>query len=169
MVKVDERKKRCLTNQMFIYHNHLLVAAGRAWKLRRPHQLDKKKQHIPVRKKRADTDLEFFSLFFSCNYHKLIPWVASSLSPPLKHAPKIWTRKLSSPFIFAVCLYLIKWQYTHTAGPHYINLLKPAHGLLIVWWFLTSPAGGISHYFTNTQDTRHTQPTVKESTDLGLP
>ena len=39
---------------------------------------------------------------------------------------------------------------------------KPAHGHPIVKWFLSSPAKGISHCFTNTQDTTYRTERVEE-------
>ena len=43
---------------------------------------------------------------------------------------------------------------------------KPFHGYLIVLWFLSSPAWGISHCFTNTQETTYTTERVEEKKNI---
>ena len=96
--------RNCSTTQKFIYY--YVVGSHcekyRVLKLRWPHQLDKEKQHIIVRK--IDTDLEFFP-----GFHMLVYWVAYRLIPPLERTPQKWTRKLlpSHCWCSTVCLYLI--------------------------------------------------------------
>ena len=74
-------------------HKSLLTSApvGRRWEkerqygnMRRPHQLDKDKQHILVRKRRADTDYEFFP-----GSNMLIHWVVYKLRLPFGAPSKL--------------------------------------------------------------------------------
>ena len=80
---VDERKKLFLTTQRLIDYRNSQVVAGskRVWKLGQTCQLDKEKLHILARKRRPDSDLEFF-----LGSNMFVRWVA--LRPPLERTPQ---------------------------------------------------------------------------------
>ena len=62
MVKVDERKKLCLTNQKFIYNYHLYVDAGRKKEGMETEMTEsaRRRQHIMLRKSEETQTLSFF-------------------------------------------------------------------------------------------------------------
>ena len=76
-MKDDERKKFYMTTQRFNDYCTLYVATRRKKErreIRRMHYLDKDKKLILMRKKRADTELDFFPVS-----NMFVRWVMSSL------------------------------------------------------------------------------------------
>ena len=89
--------------------------------MRRPHQFDKEKQHIPMKKRCANNYLEIFP-----SSNMLVCRVTYWITPFLERTPKIRAGKLSYPYVFVSGVQLYVFILSHLS----VNSQKDTSGSL---------------------------------------
>ena len=130
VVKVDKRKKFCLTIQRFICHYNLYVVAGRKKDNMETETTALAKQREATyhsEKERTDIDHEIFPGFLSY-FYMLVCWVTSDVRLPLEPTQQKWGRLINflllDIFATPVQLYIFTSSRLATNSPKKLSLLS---------------------------------------------